>query len=259
MNNCHINERQRQFAAALLDPDSPVPAGLVGPDGEPSSKRFAVYRNNCIAGLVATLEAAYPATCRIVGEEFFAAMARVYAAREPPGSPIMLDYGAGFPDFIGSFEPIASVPYLPDVARLERAWLEAYHASEAAPIDMTALRGIDPGVLPHTSLLMHPSVRVVRSTFPVVTLWRMNGADGVPGALDIERGGEDALIVRPVADVEVRWLNPGAAALIQMLAQGGTVAAAAALPMEREPAFDLAATLAALFAAGAIVGWMQRD
>jgi hypothetical protein len=48
-------------------------------------------------------------------------MARSYVALAPPSSPIMLDYGAGFPDFIGAFEPAKCLPYLQDVARIERA------------------------------------------------------------------------------------------------------------------------------------------
>ncbi len=113
----------------MLDPELPPPAGLVGPDGEPSSRRFAVYRNNVVAGLIAgAAVTAFPAVHRIVGADFFLAMARAYVAEEPPGSPIMLDYGAGFPDFIGRFEPAMTLPYLADVARIERAWSEAYHA-----------------------------------------------------------------------------------------------------------------------------------
>jgi hypothetical protein len=61
-------------------------------------------------------------------------MARSYVALAPPSSPIMLDYGAGFPDFIGAFEPAKCLPYLQDVARIERAWIEAYHAVEAEPL-----------------------------------------------------------------------------------------------------------------------------
>ncbi len=120
-----LGQRQSAYAAAILDPARPVPQGLIGPDGEPSAKRFAVYRNNVVVGLAAVLKAAFPAVCRIVGDEFFAAMARIYVSREPPGSPIMLDYGAGFADFVGGFEPAAGLPYLRDVARLERAWVEA--------------------------------------------------------------------------------------------------------------------------------------
>ncbi len=253
INSCDLDGRQREFAAAVLDPDSPIPAGITGPDGRPSVKRFAVYRNNCVAGLVASLKAAYPATCRIVGHDFFAAMARIYVAREPPRSPVMLDYGASFPAFIGAFEPAAEVPYLRDVARLERAWLEAYHAAEARPIDATALHGVDPERLPRVRLLLHPSARVVSSTFPVVALWQMNVADATPSALHLDRGGEDALIFRPEAEVEVRTLPPGAAEFIQALLVESPVAAAAGLAFASAPAFDLAATLTALLAVGAVV------
>ena len=117
-----LAERQRGFAAAILDPARPMPDGLVGPDGEPGPKRFAVYRNNVVVGLTETLKDAFPAVHRIVGADFFRAMARAYVMVEPPRSPILLDYGAGFPDFIRQFEPAAVLPYLADVARIERAW-----------------------------------------------------------------------------------------------------------------------------------------
>ncbi|GEC17491.1 hypothetical protein NWI01_33830 [Nitrobacter winogradskyi] len=124
---------------ALLDPERPVPLGLVGPNGAPSARRFAVYRNNVIAGLVDTLQAAFPAVSRIVGNDFFRAMARIYAASELPVSPIMLGYGGSFPNFIERFGPAAMLPYLADVARIERAWTEAYHAAEASALDPAML------------------------------------------------------------------------------------------------------------------------
>ena len=143
-----LAERQRDFAAALRDAARPMPEGLVGPDGEPSPKRFAVYRNNVVIGLTETLKDAFPAVHRIVGTEFFQAMARAYVVLEPPRSPILLDYGAGFPDFIGEFEPAAGLPYLADVAHIERAWTESYHAPEASPIDPAALATVPPEQLP---------------------------------------------------------------------------------------------------------------
>ena len=130
----HLADRLSGFAAALLDPTRAVPAGLVGPDGEPSAKRFAVYRNNVVVGLTEALQANFPAVCRIVGEEFFQAMARAYVVFEAPVSPILLDYGDGFASFIAEFEPAASLPYLADVARIERAWTQAYNAPEAVSL-----------------------------------------------------------------------------------------------------------------------------
>ena len=64
-------DRQREFAAALLDPERPTPSGIIGPDGDVCPRRFAVYRNNVVVGLTEILKAAYPAVRRLVGEEFF--------------------------------------------------------------------------------------------------------------------------------------------------------------------------------------------
>ncbi|WP_042298343.1 HvfC/BufC N-terminal domain-containing protein, partial [Paraburkholderia bannensis] len=102
----------------MLDPTLAVPEGLVGPDALPSARRFGVYRNSVVRGLVEALRAAFPVVCRLVGDEFFTAMAHAYAVFEPPQTPVMLAYGATFPDFIATFEPALSVPYLSDVARL---------------------------------------------------------------------------------------------------------------------------------------------
>lgn len=256
-----LREHQRQFAAALLDPSRPVPAGLVGPDGQHSKKRFDVYRNNVVTGLVEALKAAFPAVCRIVGDEFFMAMARIYAALEPPRSPVMLDYGATFADFIARFEPANCVPYLADVARLERAWTEAYHAAEAPPADPAQLAGVASRTLAQLSLTLHPTLRVTRSPYPVVRIWQMNVERIVPASIDLGHDGENsenALVIRPTADVEVRCLPAGAASFIQRLAAGDPVADAATRAFEADPAFDLSGALHDLFAVGAIVGWRSR-
>ncbi|MDE5444844.1 DUF2063 domain-containing protein [Bradyrhizobium sp. CSA207] len=250
-----LSERQRSFAAAILDAALPVPQGLVGPDGESSPKRFAVYRNNVVVGLTETLKDAFPAVHRIVGTEFFQAMARTYVVIEPPPSPILLDYGAGFPDFIRHFEPAASLPYLADVARIERAWTEAYHSPEAAPLDPRAFKAVEPEQLPGIRLLLHPSVRVVRSQFPALTIWRMNVGDGVPAPVDLAAGGEDVLIARPEADVEVRSIPGGGLEFIRALAVGTTVLAALKAAIAVDPGFDLSANLSGLMQAGALVGY----
>lgn len=248
-----LAERQREFAAALLDPELPAPPGLVGPDGEPSARRFAVYRNNVVAGLIDSLKAAYPAVCRIVGTEFFQAMARSYVVAEPPSSPILLDYGASFPDFVRDFGPATTLPYLRDVARIERAWTEAYHAPEASPLDPSVLATIEPDRLPEVRLLLHPSVRLFRSQFPACTIWRMNIADGVPAPVDLAVG-EDVLIARPMADVEVRLLDEGGVNFLQALADGMSVLAALKVAMAADCRFDLSVSLAGLVRSGVLVG-----
>lgn len=250
-----LAERQRTFAAALLNPELPTPVGLVGPDGKPSSRRFGVYRNNVVVGLTQTLKDAYPAVHRIVGADFFQAMARAYVVIDPPQTPMLFDYGAGFPEFIDHFAPAAALPYLSDVARIERAWTEAYHEAEASPLGPSAFMEIGPDQLPAMSLVLHPSVRVVRSRFPVLTIWQMNIKGGVPAPVDLAAGGEDALVVRPEADVEVRSIPQGCPDFIELLASGRSVLAALEDALVANPRFDLSASLMDLIQVGAVVGF----
>ncbi|MEO8924938.1 MAG: DUF692 family multinuclear iron-containing protein [Caldimonas sp.] len=250
-----LAERQHSFARALLDPQRPVPPGLVGPDGEASERRFAVYRNNVVSGLIDTLQAAFPAVCRIVGPEFFRAMARVYVAREPPDSPILLGYGAGFPDFISTFEPVATLPYLSDVARIEHAWAGAYHAADVSPLDLSVLAQVAPDALSGLELRLCPSVRLIRSAFPALTIWQMNVDDGLAAPVDLDAGGENVLVARPGTEVEVRLLSQASAEFIQSLVDGQPVIEATRAALAADSGFDLSLDLAALLRSGIVVGF----
>src|SRR5215469_13567661 len=123
------------FAAALADPATPPPSVTQGRLGVPDARRFSVYRNNVAVGLIGALEARYPVTRRIAGTARFEEIARAYIRAHKPRSPVMIAYGADFPDFVGAFtaeaRPETDPPHLADVARLENAWVEAYHAADA--------------------------------------------------------------------------------------------------------------------------------
>ena len=93
------------FAAALTDPSAPAPAMTIGREGRPDTRRFGVYRNNVAVGLIKSLEARYPVTRRLVGDDFFRGMAGAYVAANKPKSAVLIVYGVDFPDFVGGFEP----------------------------------------------------------------------------------------------------------------------------------------------------------
>jgi hypothetical protein len=259
LSGLRLADRQRTFASAVLDPGLPVPAAVVDPDGRPCPKRFGVYRNNVFAGLIEVLQDSFPAVCRLIGEECFRAMARRYVTARPPRSPVLLHYGADFPAFVAGFEPIATVPYLAEVARIERAWLEAYHAAEALPLDPAALAAIAPERVGELRFTLHPSLRVVRCRFPALTIWRMNVADGVPGTVDLTDGGEDVLVVRPTADVEVRALPAGGARLLWALGHGRPLGAAVRAELPRCTPKDLSMHLGGLLRSGAFTAFTVAD
>jgi hypothetical protein len=126
------------FVAALLDRARAVPGDLRSPSGSPAGRRFDVYRNNVFVGLIEALERRYPVCRTLVGEEFFRAMARLYVELSPPRSPVLLTYGSDFAEFVETFPPAASLPYLADVVRLENALVAAFHARDAEPLSTEA-------------------------------------------------------------------------------------------------------------------------
>ncbi len=247
-----MQQLQKAFAAALRDPALQPPDGVAAPTGRGATKRFAVYRNNVMVGLISALEARFPATRRIVGEEFFKASARIFARAQPPRSPRMLTYGDEFPDFLATFQPAAGIAYLADVARLEAARTRAYHAADAQPLQALDFAGVAPDALAALRFELHPSLEIVASSFPVVTIWAINTGEVPFGPIDDWRG-EDALVIRPAFEVEVRRLPAGAATFLKSLEAGATLSEAAETAQDSDAGFDLALNLAALVSGGLIV------
>ncbi len=239
------------FAPALLDAERPVPAHVVAHTGDPVVKRFAVYRNNVVVGLVDALRVRFPVIEKLVGDEFFAAMARVFVTECPPRSPLMMVYGDAFPDFLERFPPALELPYLPDVARLEAARTRAYHAADAPSLDTTRLSGLPPEDVATLRLTLHPSASVLRSAHPVVTIWAMNSGERPLAPIE-DWHGEDALVARPDHSVEVYDLAPGGAAFLQALMAGETLAAAASAGAAQSPAFELATQVSLLIGRGLV-------
>jgi hypothetical protein len=235
------------FVAALSEPSAAAPTMTRGRLGSPDARRFSVYRNNVAVGLIGALEARYPVSRRIAGEEFFRAIARAFVRAKKPRSPVMIAYGEDFPEFVAAHAGVE--PRLADVARLENAWVEAYHAEDDAVATLGELAGLSPDLLPGTRIEFHPAARLLRFSTPAASTWaaRQEGAEAAT------RGGlipEDALIARPGADVRVRILPPLGYDFALWLRQGATlIEAALAL---NEPAFDFGTHLVGLVDSGAV-------
>ncbi len=248
-----FTETQEAFAEAVRRADHALPEGVTSHTANAPTRRFNVYRNNFYASLIDVLAGRYPVVQRLVGEEFFRAMAKVYVEQEPPRSAMILAYGGGFADFLASFPPVSDVPYLPDIARLEWARHNAYHAADATPLRAEDFAAIPAEQVAALTLALHPSLTVLSSPYPVVSIWETNTFDDEVRAVGPQ--AEDAMIARPDLTVEVRRLPPGAAAFISALNDGETLGDAAAQAASADKRFDLAGNIAGLIDAGVIVGY----
>jgi hypothetical protein len=250
-----FSETQRRFAAALLDASAPLPAAIRAHGNNAAEKRFAVHRNNVMASLIGALAARYPVVQRLVGEEFFRAMARAYVVEEPPRSPVLLEYGGTFPGFIESFAPAAGIEYLADAARLELARGRAYHAADSMPIGAGALTSLAPEELGALRVSLHPSVSLLQSPHPIVSIWEAHQTTEV--ATVREWGPEAALVARPEVEVEVWRLPPGGYCFMRGLSNADELAQAAETASAASADFDLVANLAVLLRANVVIG-LQR-
>ena len=235
------------FAAALCDPAGPPPAATRGRQGAPDARRFAVYRNNVAVGLIGALEARYPVVRRLVGPEAFRAMARAFIAAHKPRSPVMIAYGEAFPEFVETLGADFRLGRLADVARLENAWVEAYHAEDAPAAALVDLAALDAEALPNARIALHPAARLLGLATPAASIWAscQDGAEPVPPP---ERS-EEVLIARPEADVSVRILPAAGFVFAKRLQEGVTLAEAAEALIEPD-AFGT--HLVGLVAAGAV-------
>ena len=242
---------QTTFAEALLNADRPIPRDVIAHNAASPARRFGVYRNNVVSSLVKALEHRFPAVEKIVGEEFFAAMARVFVTGQPPRSPLLAAYGDDFPDFVATFEPARDLPYLADVARLEAARTRAYHAADASPMGAEQFAMLDAEIVGDLRITLHPSTEIIRSPFPIVTIWAMNSGERELAPIEDWRS-EDALVARPYLDVQVRSLPPGGAAFLSALAAGQSIGEAAEAALADDPEFDLTRNLAGLIGSGLV-------
>jgi len=245
---------QKQFAAALRDPGTAVPATISDTGGKVSLKRFNVYRNNVAAGLIDALAATYPVVHALVGDDFFKGIARNFTRLFLPDNPVLQNYGADFPDFIGTQNETTSTPYLSDVARLEWAWNKAYHAADKVPSSIAALADAPDELVANIGLRFHPSARLIQSAWPIVSIWQAHQENDPQSLLgQLPDRGEQALVVRPDMTVHISTLDPVAYSFIKALYDGQTLGQASPLVIDRGP-LDLSGHLAALFDTGAIVG-----
>lgn len=253
---------QAAFSTALLDPAALAPADIVTRNGVDPARRFGIYRNNVIIALINALADSYPVVAALVGAEFFRAMARQFARRHPPRSPVMAEYGDGFADFIAAFSPAKTLPYLADVARLEWQYVRAWHAADAVPLlpEQIAHLVSDPAGLAITRWHFHPSAALVDSPCASVSIWHAHqqpdtaAVEAALGNIVLEEP-EAALVLRQGLGVVVLPLTPAEAAFIRALLAGENLAAAMECALLASAQFDVRLTFALLLRSGALVAF----
>jgi hypothetical protein len=212
---------------------------------------FAVYRNTTPNALIEALRGNYPVVGEIVDADAFEALAFGYSRRHPPSDPVLLGYGERFADFVATQPWIDELPYLPDVARIERLWTEAHLAADAPPLGMTDLAALGADGWMDLRLSLHPAARFAWLSTPAMTIWQAHQKEAGFETLEPAWRPEGALLTRPTYEVRALEIDAPAHRLLAGLRLGESVREAAAAVARLYPQADFSQLFTALVLHGA--------
>lgn len=207
---------------------------------------FEVYRNTVLKGCVDALCDNFPAVERLVGSDWLRAAAAIHARETPPSDARLVFYGEGFADFLAAFEPARELPYLADVARLDRLWIEAFAAPREPLLELASLAGMSASDLARGCLQPRASARWRWfAEQPIYSIWRHNH-ETLPMPEELPWHGEGALLVGHAEGVAWQPLEIGGCAFLDACAAGHDLDHASALAREAQPDLDFTALLGRL-------------
>jgi hypothetical protein len=243
-----LPDLQQDFSNALFDPSGEAQVLACFAAAPHADHRLALYRGNLTATWDKTLSNAYPVLRRLVGDEFFTALTRVYGMANPSDSPDLNHFGAGFAGFLAQFEHVAQYPYLPAMARLEWALHRGHYVQDAVGLSAAQLDAFGPEQLEEACLRLHPACTVLAAQWDIAGLWLAHQGEGEEeGAGDFPPAfneGSRYLVTRPRWRCELLPLGEGEHAALTALAAGATFGAALDQAFDVDEHFDVGRWLA---------------
>ena len=243
-----LREIQAEFTAGIFghsENHSPHIVSRIVADKMGAEERLAIYRNSVFSNLRGALRDSYPVVFRLLGETFFNHAADEYARSCPSVSGDLQDFGGDFSGFLEKFGPCAELHYLPDVARLEWAWDQAFHAAGHAPLALERFGAIPPEHYAGLYFRLHPSCTFLTSDYPILRIWQVNQDDySGDQQVDLSEGGVRLTITRGNDfAVEISALDAGGFAFLQAIAGGGNLETALESALKSDAGFDLRAAI----------------
>ena len=250
-----LPELQQRFVTGLLDDQPDALDAWVVSDHFSAAERLGIYRNNIYTGLSGALQNCFAVVHQLVGEDCFSQAARGYIRAHPSRCGYLQRFGAGFPAWLADLQATRGLAYLADVARLEWARQEVYHAAEAVPFDQAALADVAPADYGRLCFRIAPAVRWVQSRWPVQQIWELHQRpDQQDWTVDLDAGGQQVLVVRQGLRLHQQALELPALQLLELLARGVPLGAAVDQLLTADMVFDLQACLQDFIAMGVCTG-----
>jgi len=190
------------------------------PQGADAETRLDIHRHGYPARIAEALEESFPAIATILGGESFNSLARDYIAgiRQEPLN--LNSIGAGLPAFLTRSELTRSLPFLPDLAGLEWAIIECFHAERHPPFDMSVCSDWGLDEWSEAKIEFQPATCLLRSAWPIRELRDAREVERSEIDIDLVDRPDRVLIHRVEFDVVTESLDDADALIFESLAQG---------------------------------------
>ncbi len=168
-------EGAAQGLAALCDNDLRwadfFESTIAGDSRLSALERVEIYANMYFYRLLDSLKEDYPGVLAVAGEVEFHNLITDYLLAHPPAHFSLRYAGSHLPEFLRAHRLARSRPFLPALAELERAILDAFDAPDASPLEPSALEAIPPAQWPEIRFLPSPSLRLLALDWNLEEVW----------------------------------------------------------------------------------------
>ena len=152
--------------------------------GVPSESRLQIHHNNFREALAGSLSGIFPALEAFVGTVFVRGALSEFCVTHPPKDAALVGYGAEFAAFLDAHQASEKVPYAPDLVRLE--W--AIHELQLVDEMMSEAS-------PSNGWKLNPNARIIRSDYPLLSLWSVANGQLPPEAIHLDQGGQNVAVL----------------------------------------------------------------
>jgi len=198
-------------------------AVIAVPERGSAGARLRVYAGGYPVRVQEALAESFPAVAHVVGEGAFADLVRRYVEAIALHSYNLNDAGADLPAFLRADPLTGSLPFLPDLARLEWHVARAFHAHEQATFDPTALAGWSMDDWDGAMLRFQPWVALVTSEWPIREIWEARETPIEEIDIDLHNRPDHVLVCRSGYAVRCESAGSAEAEFLGALLEGQTL------------------------------------
>lgn len=235
-----LHDLQNYFYDAMRKHESKNLVHNINANGLTTEQRLQIYRNNVFITLTNALHAVFPCVQKIVGKDFFIGTAKKYIQQHPSTSGDLREYGHKFAEFLQTFAPAQTLPYLPEVAQLEWAYHQAFHGKASDIFDLHTLTTIPPEQYEQIKFHLNPTAQLFTFQYPILQIYQLCQPESSDQeTIDLTTGGEQILLIRNHLEITLEKLTPGEYALLTAFKLGNTFAQACKSALTTEKKFNI--------------------